>query len=929
MSLTGQLHFLSHMRRGIGSARNETGQIPAQVTLRAGSRTEIAERVLSVMGPEHVTAIAPDQILRTVPDPGSIGFEPNIFAAIEFALPDLPWMMSPWAPDPAGRLAPWLVLVVVRSQAGVQLESRRQSVEQGGGAAALSVLRIQAPAEVSRELPDLAETWLWAHVQTTADLDRLDPAEAFATAPESFRARIICPRRLEPLTDYTACLVPATTGGARAGLGQQLQGDLHAPAWTAQTTMLELPVYFSWTFRTGQRGDFESLVRKLTPQDLSAGVAELGLADPGDPRLPASDKHRAPFKGALVGTSARPTTWPAEHRDPWINAMAEILATYRPAEKGVSATEYRALRDDPVIAPPMWGANKIGAQKAPDVEIAPDGPWFGAVNHWPGHRAAAGLGAEVVRRNQENLMAEAWQQAEGLREVNRVFNQTRLAAEVGAAIKLRKLDGLSDASALRLSTLAANRGKTANGVATAVDNSILPAAFARPALARLTRRRSVVGRRSGLDQPVFEATANLFVAAPEIAVRYAEITAPPGMAMGELVREIAAPGLGGTEDEKARFPGRIDWENRTVQGTDKLSKAARAGPVQRHVSLTRGPLAKVLSPQMTVVLQAGRQTIDPAPMLAARLAARVTAPGVDLGGSMPPPSHLLTPSFTTPFYSYLRKISPDTIMPGVTEVPLNSVGLALVNGAFVESVLLGANSELTREFLWREYPADLRGTYMRHFWDVPGGSPDIDPIAKWEGKAPLGHHLAGPGTDGTTVLLVKGEVLRRYPDLAIYASKAEWDDRRFRFEHRKDGLPLMARQPLFGGWLDRATAFFAFDLSLAELRGTMEVMGPSPGWFFVFEQARNGIQFGLDVPGNDRVNQPASWADLDWAHVLDPSDGSGPHTHLGVSGWTGTPALPLDVDLETETWGLHAAAQARITYQRPARALVHASAMLP
>lgn len=926
MSNSGPIHFISHMRRGMGASRSGDGTITAQVNLQAGGRTGHASQTLSVAGPEHVTALSADQILRTVPEDRNVGFEPNIFAAIEFALPDLPWMMSPWLADNEGNLAPWLVLVVVKLGAGVTLASRNTSVEDGGGGAALSVLNIGSPAELARELPDLSESWAWAHVQTTADLNVHRPADAFADTPELFRARMVCPRRLEPLTDYTACLVPATRGGVRAGLGQTLSGDLHTPAWMPDSKRVELPVYHSWTFQTGVRGDFESLVRKLEPRELTAGMVSLGLDNPGDPRLPATTETTAPFKGALVGTSASAPEWDKGHRKNWVDATAKILDTHRPGKNDLGDGRYSALRDDPVVAPPLWGALKRGETKAPPADLSRNSSWFGTVNHLPEHRAAAGLGAELVRRNQETLMADAWQQAAGLRDVNRVFNQTRLAAEVGKATQSRKLDKISDASALRLAGVTARRSGDMAPIEAAIGQSILPDAFASPALARLTRPRSVVGRRAGVSSSIYEGATNLFTSNPEQAVQFAEFIAPPGLAQGEVVNALGAPGMDGKEAINLVRP--VGVQVRPVLGGATLGAVGQARSVQHTITVSRASTARIAAPQTATALQTGRSAMDPAPMLQARLQARIRTPQSVLDLSVFPATHLITPTFPTPVYTYLRQISPDAIMPGVTKVPLNSVGLATINGPFVESVLLGANAELTREMLWREYPADLTGTYMRHFWDVPDGGADIRPIAKWQDE-PLGDHLIGPGTDGVTVLLIKGELLARYPQMNIYASKAAWDDRRFRFEPRKDGQPVEQRTPLFGGWLNKSTAFFAFDLPLHELRGTLDLMGPTPGWFFVFEQARTGVQFGLDVPSKDRPDTPSTWADLDWQHAMDDPTGTSAQTHLSLERGVGATTLPLDLDLSAETWGLDAAAQARITYQRPARALIHASAMLP
>ena len=393
MASNPTLYFLSHMQRGVVRYRDTSGKVRASVTLEAGTRTSQATQSLGLLGPEHVAAIATDQILHLVPSPDSADFEPNGFPAIDFALPDLPWMFTPEGTVEDDRLTPWIVLAVVEVQSGVALQ-------QPAGQS-LPVLQIRAPVEVGRELPDLGENWAWAHVQCSADLARLSVEDAFAQEPERFRSRLLCPRRLKPLTDYIACVIPATRGGVHKGLGLTAGDHPHEPAWTGEEASLDLPVYYSWRFRTAQRGDFEALVRKLTPRELTAGTVGLDLSKPGDPRLPEDKEIQVTFRGALVGTSAKTRKWSHDHQGAYLEGMAEILATHRPGKALTARGNYDALRDDPVVAPPLWGALKIGANSAPKSPRAGTlrkAGWFSGLNYDPANRAAAGLGAECVRR---------------------------------------------------------------------------------------------------------------------------------------------------------------------------------------------------------------------------------------------------------------------------------------------------------------------------------------------------------------------------------------------------------------------------------------------------------------------------------------------------------------------------------------------------
>lgn len=928
--LEGPLYFLSHMRRGVGQYRSAGGTLAVSADIEADGKVEPVAQELALIGPEHVTALSRDQILRQVPEPGSAGFEPNLLAAVEFAMPDLPWLFSPAMPDATGQIAPWLALVVVRDGPGITLRNG----DLAGGAPGLKVLEIRAPAVVARELPELAGSWAWAHVQVTADLEARSIADAFAQSPELFRSRLVCPRRLQPLTSYTACIVPTYRGGVAQGLGLSPSPSPHEPAWTGTEPAIELPVYQSWSFRTGVRGDFEALVRKLTPVELTAGAVAMDLSDPGDLRLPGAADVGATFRGALVGTAAPSDRWDEGHKAAWVEGMAEILATHRPGA-ATDKPDYHALRDDPVVAPPLWGGLKIGESTAPDKpELGAEDkqPWFPVLNHHPRHRAGAGLGAEIVRRNQEDLMAEAWTRYEGLREVNRAFNQTRLAAETGAALKARKIDPLTESAALRLTTHAGKRlGPPTGDLEAMMAAKAIPAGFATTALARVTRRRSVVGRRTGVEAPVATAAAEFVSTAPEVALRFTDYLAPDGIAAGDYVLQFDLPTATVQQNrERDLYLGRR-LQVQPVPRTGTLSVGSGFGLRRtREVSLAFRPgmTARRGLRAAPPALDMAKAGLDPAPPLAARLKARVTVPPRVFRDTDFPGRHLVEPVFDRTGYRMLRGLSADAVMPGINAVEINSVGLARINAAFVEAFLVGMNAEMAREMLWREFPGLLSGTYFRRFWDTPAMEDDIAPIAKWD-DAPLGQHQQGAALGGTTVLVVKAEVFQRYPEIEVYASAAAWDDRGFRFEPRENGQPVKSQAPIFGGWLDRRTAFYAFDIPLAEMKGTTEFMGPDPGWFFVFEQARSGVQFGLDAPGDDRPQSPATWQEADWAHAIDPPDGSGDATHLSIASVPASGNLKLAADQAGRaTWGRSAAEQAQILFQQPMRVLMHASGML-
>jgi hypothetical protein len=919
------IQFLSHMQRGLSQSRDTDGLVTARVTLSAGSRSDTAEAQFGLLGPEHVSALGTAQVLRRVPEDGSEDFEPNAFACIEYAVPDLPWMFSPATARNGDTLAPWIVLVVVEEQTGIALRSQGSA----------SVLQMRRPAEIGRELPDLSESWAWAHVQCNANLEEMSVKDAYAKTPGAFLSRLICARRLKPLTRYIACVVPAYLGGVQKGLGLPVGSDPHAAAWTGGETVLDLPVFSSWRFRTSQRGDFEALVSKLSPVELAAGAVQMDLSDPGDPRLPANKMAEVTFRGALVGTEAVLRDMDLRLRNRWTKGMARILAAHKPGRAVTDTEGYDALRDDPVVAPPLWGALKIGADSAPpppdDKGDAKDPAWFSTLNHHPEERAAAGLGAEAVRRHQEELMTEAWRQVEGLREVNRTLSQARMAAETTEALRRSKINPLSPAEATALAGVARDR---MGGLMRNWEITRAPDGLVSPALSRQLRAKGPIGRRAKsatVAGPVSVETVTWFAKAPKVATTFLDFAEPGKLSNADQAAQLR-PNVSNAQQSQlnARGQAMTKTNARRPHQTLGVRTLIRTQDIMTQpVTVKRVARTETATYQKQALAQATRDVLaayDPVPVLGARLRAKVRAPDAMMGGAPIPAPLLVTPQFDTPGYTLLRAISADAVMPGVGQVPLNSVGLAQVNANFVEGWLAGANGEMAREFLWREFPGRLEGTYFRRFWDLPDGGNDIGAMSGWKAGA-LGQHQTGAGTDGTLVVLIKGEVLIRYPNLRVYATQAYWDDRGFRFEPRPGGKFHERRDPLFGGWLTRSTAFFAFDLGLQAAKGTLDMSGDA-GWFFAFEQPDTGIQFGLDVPGDERRRTPAFWEQLDWAHALDQPDGTGAQTHVSIERGVGPKTLRYALDSFSETWGRSASAQARITLQRPMRVLLHASGML-
>ena len=92
------------------------------------------------------------------------------------------------------------------------------------------------------------------------------------------------------------------------------------------------------------------------------------------------------------------------------------------------------------VGPPLYGK-----WHAARVEIeAQNQTWFEELNMDLIMRAAAGLGAEVIRKNQEAFVAEAWDQLPGIQEFNKDLRHQQMSYLVAKCLHKKYLESLSN-----------------------------------------------------------------------------------------------------------------------------------------------------------------------------------------------------------------------------------------------------------------------------------------------------------------------------------------------------------------------------------------------------------------------------------------------------------------------------------------------------
>jgi hypothetical protein len=344
---------------------------------------------------------------------------------------------------------------------------------------------------------------------------------------------------------------------------------------------------------------------------------------------------------------------------------------------------------------------------------------------------------------------------------------------------------------------------------------------------------------------------------------------------------------------------------------------------------------------------------------------------------------MVYPEIDLPMYKPLADMSSELFLPNINLIEQNSITLLENNQKFIEAYMVGINHEMSRELLWREYPTDQRGTYFRQFWDVNSFLPpqpvpanlkeslrDIPPIHLWHKtntptkpkQNELGQHNQRAIISGKTqlVLVIRGELLKKYPTAVVYAHKADWgpapdpetgvqtvpktvsEERVFvslTAVEEKNPPTSKIKTPLFEAKVDPDIYFFGFDLDDEEARGKLNptAITDDPGWFFVIKERPGEPRFGLDI---EKAKNAASeekiinWNNLSWKDI-----GTADGANIEINTTVNFDAYNLNDDQENKVneddvqarWSpdTNAAELAYILYQVPVLVGVHASRMLP
>ncbi len=948
-----QLTFYSSIRQGAALAITRTdvvnpgpgviARVQLPVTLgyqaTASEKSPTAGTTLSLLGPGDIVGLDTRTIVRSFPQPNDNNAEAGFLVYIDFDQVDLPWRYTPATNvgsigSSTDQLRPWMTLVVLEEGADFNPQSDFRPAQGDEKLPQLST--------TSDKLPALDQVWAWAHVQAQQFVSDTDLPKQIGGPPGALVARLLSARHLESNKAYTAFLVPTFEAGVLAAQGQDTSTtDGLSPAWPINASTpgpVQLPVYYSWRFQTGNVSSFQQAISELAPLaqlPSSVGLRDMDVSDPG--LIPASATGGAmPMSmGGALQTPEQAGISDPQLDTTWLNDLGALVDP--------------ALQTSPQLVPPLYG-RWYGVQDHLDYPKRGTGtnpPWFSLLNQDPRYRVAAGLGTEVVQRDQQALLAAAQEQESALvNTVNRRRKVMQTGREVFTSLMNRHLKGATTPLIYEeiLLVTAFLHGKilSCTGTGPTIRPIItgspfgpggVPIPFRRPfrtpPFGPIIRTINTGGYNPKPNTPPNTSTPGPTVGPsvpgglpdPGVTTVVNTMSSDQRLYWGVVVFWVARKllstqggkywwllrrllRLGLDLIQMASSQGVTDLavlqklRDGTLLGTDILG----IPPVSNFISAPQIPEPVLSDPTTWPQPRQPSTGADDAAAQAFRTAAAALfdfvngapkpgrqIPALDIPGTVTCILNALTPAVTFvayeefihvqtktrtiewqgadpleqilmppivsfPMWQRLSAISADWILPNVGDVPRNSVSLLETNQKFIESFMVGLNHEVNRELIWNGYPTDQRGTIFQQFWDPSGWTDgdgtganltdadflDITDIRGWGPTSALGTHTQRAKA-AQVVLLVRGDVIKRYPNVIVYAAKAVPDST------QQNGIGIddtHQRYPVFQAILTGDVAYYGFDLSLDEARG----INGDLGYYFILQEHPSEPKFTDPVP---------------------------------------------------------------------------------
>ena len=297
------------------------------------------------------------------------------------------------------------------------------------------------------------QSWAWAHVHVSQNIigNTLQTTDATGgvapssrTSQQTLRAnadvassRLLCARKLEDNTAYHAFVIPAFETGRLRGTGIDIPPSTSGQRSSWDDGQRLYPIYYRWFFRTGEKGDFEFLVDLLEPRpvDKRVGVRAMDMQNPGYEVEGMSGPLRVMgLEGALKSpeTESSPGAM-AARRNGLQQSARRLRRTFpeRARSRRSTCNSICSRKRPPTTRIPIRSSARrctASGMRWPRGWTCEQGTgWVNELNRDPRLRTPAGAGTQVIQKEQEKFMQQAWAQLGDLLQANQKIRQLQLA----------------------------------------------------------------------------------------------------------------------------------------------------------------------------------------------------------------------------------------------------------------------------------------------------------------------------------------------------------------------------------------------------------------------------------------------------------------------------------------------------------------------
>lgn len=472
----GKVYILPYLRKGLASYIDKNtdikGKKRAEIRVDLNMKVSTANNAdesydkeetvkgksIELLGPADIKMLSRNAIIRVSPaETGDVRINCKYCPFIEFYEEDLPWRYTPLEAEHPD-FHPWLTLIAVK-------EDEMKVYMQGS----IKVVELNLTAERYTEVfPTLKVLKDVGHVQIDTDDDRIENNndtsqteslvnEILNDNPNCGKSRILCPSKLEPDTVYNILLIPSYELGRLAALGLGIDfADLNTCAWepTLEEQMkrpngMAFPLYKKWKITTAFAADnFITLAKKLfhtseKEYDEMNAYLDVDITHSGLASANVKPENAVIDVPASLIFNDKPTNL-REEDDDYRQALMETLLLNPVFNENDSGKI--DMESDPWVVPPVYGArhqlkkrlefehNTINFNEECDnrcYDIVKD------VNLRLRNRIVAGLGAQIVKKNQEEFMNRAWKKVEVVNTVNQIVREYYQMKQVNECSKER------------------------------------------------------------------------------------------------------------------------------------------------------------------------------------------------------------------------------------------------------------------------------------------------------------------------------------------------------------------------------------------------------------------------------------------------------------------------------------------------------------